>query len=65
MARAYLIYDGRANALDGTKDASVISVCHSLEEAREEIKDGCWGECYIWSYVEDKDGNLLDETFEE
>jgi len=62
--RTYVVYDGRANPIDGTDDATVLVTADSLQEARDYIKDSGWGECYIWSYIDDFH-SLEDETFVE
>ena len=58
----YLIYDGRATEENGTEDVTVLGTADSLQEARDLIKNSGWGECYIWSYIDDFH-SLEDETF--
>lgn len=59
--RLYILYDSRACGGD-TEDASVLTVCESDGEARNE-HGGLWGAVACYSYAHD--GNkLVDERLE-
>lgn len=59
--RTYILYDSRACDGTGTSNASVLVVCDSNEEAKDDAKD--FGTCACYSY-EDCDGKLVNERFE-
>lgn len=66
MKKMFLLLDGRANPVDGTCVALVLTCSRTLGEARADAH-GC-GECHIWEYDEDDSKDppqLINERFVE
>ena len=62
--KKYLLYDGRALSM-GTDEATVLTVSHTLKEARRDASNG-YGECHIYSYdVNESTGELTNEQYVE
>lgn len=64
--RAYILYDGRAQANQGTEDAVILVACSSNKEARSYA--GEYGDMACYSYREHGDweegDTLIDEQWE-
>ena len=62
--RKYLLYDRRA-LLQGTDEATVLTVSNTLKEARRDAGDG-YGECHIYEYdVDESTRELTNERYVE